>query len=57
MQTANGKMKVSRVRLQNMSIGKMTQSNVRATIQTIAADKPNLGLLGMSFLKYYKVRT
>ncbi|MDQ7004956.1 MAG: retropepsin-like aspartic protease [Ghiorsea sp.] len=55
VKTANGKMKVSRVRLQDMSIGKMTQSNVRATIQTIAADKPNLGLLGMSFLKHYKV--
>ncbi|MBN4058143.1 retroviral-like aspartic protease family protein [Mariprofundus ferrooxydans] len=55
VQTSNGEIEVPRVRLTDMNIGKMSQSRVRATIQTIAADKPNLGLLGMSFLKNYKV--
>jgi len=55
VQTANGKVEVPRVRLKNISIGKMNQSRVRATIQTISEDNPNLGLLGMSFLDEYKV--
>jgi len=54
-QTANGAIQVSRVSLSKVTVAKVSQDNVDATIQSVSTINPNLGLLGMSFFNKYKM--
>ncbi|MDX8387551.1 MAG: TIGR02281 family clan AA aspartic protease [Ghiorsea sp.] len=54
-QTANGAIKVQRVTIKQVTIAKINQSNIDATIQSVSTVDANLGLLGMSFFNKYKM--
>ncbi len=54
-QTANGEVNVPKVSIKLLSVAKIKQPNVEATIQSISTKNDELGLLGMSFFKHYKI--
>ena len=55
VQTANGEVSVPKVSIKSVLVNKAQQNNVDATVQEISTTKPNMGLLGMSFFKHYKM--
>ncbi len=55
VQTANGKINAPQVVIKSLTVAKVEASNIKATIQTFSKDKPNYGLLGMSFFNRYKM--
>jgi len=54
-QTANGQVNVPRVNIKRLTIAKIKQTNIDATIQSVSTKDPELGLLGMSFFHHYKM--
>ena len=54
LQTANGLAQAPKVWLQQVSLGGWQQQHVQAAIQTIS-QQHDVGLLGMSFLKAYRM--
>ena len=54
-QTANGTVNVPRVSIKNLTVAKVKQTNIDATIQSVSTKDPELGLLGMSFFHNYKM--
>ncbi|WP_038250062.1 retropepsin-like aspartic protease family protein [Ghiorsea bivora] len=54
-QTANGEVKVPKVKIKLLSVAKIKLPHVEATIQSISTKNNELGLLGMSFFKHYKM--
>lgn len=55
MQTANGKTQAPKVSIKLLSVAKIKLPHVEATIQSISTENNELGLLGMSFFKHYKM--
>ncbi|MDQ7002844.1 MAG: retropepsin-like aspartic protease [Ghiorsea sp.] len=55
MQTANGKAQAPKVNIKLLSVANIKRSYVEATIQSISTENDELGLLGMSFFKHYKM--
>ena len=54
-QTANGEVSVPKVKIKVLSVAKIKLPHVEATIQSISTKNDELGLLGMSFFKHYKM--
>ena len=54
-QTANGEVSVPKVKIKLLSVAKIKLPHVEATIQSISTKNDELGLLGMSFFKHYKM--
>jgi len=54
-QTANGEVSVPRVTIKLLSVAKIKLPHVDATIQNVSTKNNELGLLGMSFFKHYKM--
>jgi clan AA aspartic protease (TIGR02281 family) len=54
-QTANGAIKVQKVSIKNVTVAKVKQEDIEATIQSISTTDASLGLLGMSFFNKYKM--
>ena len=54
-QTANGAVQVQKMTIPTLTIDKVKQTQVDATIQTVSEIDADLGLLGMSFLGRYKM--
>ncbi|MDX8398254.1 MAG: TIGR02281 family clan AA aspartic protease [Mariprofundaceae bacterium] len=53
-QTANGAVQTYMVSLAHLQVGQLKQQHVRAAIQKVSPN-PRIGLLGMSFLKAYRM--
>ncbi|MDQ6994460.1 MAG: TIGR02281 family clan AA aspartic protease [Mariprofundaceae bacterium] len=54
LQTANGLVRVPQITIDSVEVGTWKQHHVQAAIQTVSSQK-NIGLLGMSFLKAYRM--
>ena len=54
-QTANGEVNVPKVKIKLLSVAKIKLPHVEAIIQNISTKNNELGLLGMSFFKHYKM--
>ncbi len=54
-QTANGEVRVPKVRIAQVAVANIKQRDVEATIQQISTTDTALGLLGMSFFKHYNI--
>jgi len=54
LQTANGLVSAPRVSIDRMQVGSWQQDHIQAVVQVVSG-QPNIGLLGMSFLKAYRM--
>ncbi|MDQ6974355.1 MAG: TIGR02281 family clan AA aspartic protease [Mariprofundaceae bacterium] len=54
LQTANGSVRVPQVMIDHIEVGRWRQQHIQAAIQTVTMQQ-NIGLLGMSFLKAYRM--
>ncbi|MDQ6953365.1 MAG: TIGR02281 family clan AA aspartic protease [Mariprofundaceae bacterium] len=54
LQTANGFVRVPQVMIDSVAVGHWKQQHIQAVVQTVSVQK-NIGLLGMSFLKAYRM--
>ena len=54
LQTANGLVRVPQVMIDSVQVGHWRQQHIQAAVKTVSVQK-NIGLLGMSFLKAYRM--
>jgi len=54
LQTANGLVRVPKVSIDKMQLGRWQQQHIQAAVQVVSGHQ-DIGLLGMSFLKAYRM--